>query len=93
MAEVVLWRPSAGDEITSTNTATDGAFTLRNQRSLIQTMGRAARNANGHVILYAAKTTASMRNAIDETERRRVVQEAYNEKHGIVPRTISPKRV
>ncbi|WLR50534.1 excinuclease ABC subunit UvrB [Bacillus tianshenii] len=61
---------------------------LRSQRSLIQTMGRAARNENGHVIMYADKITDSMRIAIDETERRRVTQMEYNEKHGITPQTI-----
>ena len=61
---------------------------LRNARSLIQTVGRAARNANGRAILYADTITGSMRVAIDETERRRRVQLAHNEKHGIVPRTI-----
>jgi len=61
---------------------------LRNQRSLIQTIGRAARNVNGRVIMYADKTTDSMRNAIDETNRRRSIQIAYNEKHNITPTTI-----
>lgn len=61
---------------------------LRSERSLIQTIGRAARNANGEVIMYADTITDSMRRAIDETERRRQVQMAYNEKHGIVPQTI-----
>ncbi|WP_268123076.1 excinuclease ABC subunit UvrB [Roseivirga pacifica] len=61
---------------------------LRNQRSLIQTIGRAARNENGHVIMYADTITESMSKAIDETNRRRSIQMAYNEKHGIVPRTI-----
>ncbi|KRM18344.1 uvrabc system protein b [Ligilactobacillus hayakitensis DSM 18933 = JCM 14209] len=61
---------------------------LRNERSLIQTIGRAARNANGHVIMYADEITPSMQAAIDETKRRRSIQEAYNEKHHIVPKTI-----
>ena len=61
---------------------------LRNKRSLIQTMGRAARNANGKVILYADKMTDSMKGAISETQRRRSIQEQHNEKHGITPQTI-----
>ena len=61
---------------------------LRNARSLIQTVGRAARNANGGAILYADAITGSMRACIDETERRRRVQLAHNERHGIVPKTI-----
>ncbi|MFN7252555.1 MAG: excinuclease ABC subunit UvrB [Anaerobacillus sp.] len=61
---------------------------LRSERSLIQTTGRAARNARGHVIMYADKITSSMDIAIKETNRRRAIQEAYNEKHGIVPTTI-----
>ncbi|HHW36044.1 MAG TPA: excinuclease ABC subunit UvrB [Bacillales bacterium] len=61
---------------------------LRSERSLIQTIGRAARNANGHVIMYADKITNSMRIALDETKRRRTIQAEYNEKHGITPRTI-----
>ncbi|WP_239587538.1 excinuclease ABC subunit UvrB [Bacillus pakistanensis] len=61
---------------------------LRSERSLIQTMGRAARNANGHVIMYADKVTDSMQKAMDETERRRFIQQEYNEKHGITPQTI-----
>jgi len=61
---------------------------LRSERSLIQTIGRAARNANGHVIMYADKMTHSMEVAIKETKRRRKIQEEYNEKHGITPMTI-----
>jgi excinuclease ABC subunit B len=61
---------------------------LRSERSLIQTMGRAARNENGHVIMYADKITNSMELAISETKRRREVQEEYNKKHGITPQTI-----
>jgi excinuclease ABC subunit B len=61
---------------------------LRSERSLIQTMGRAARNERGHVIMYADKMTNSMELAIGETTRRRAIQEAYNEKHGITPQTI-----
>ena len=61
---------------------------LRNHRSLIQTIGRAARNVSGEVILYADKVTDSMRTAIDETERRRALQVTYNEEHGIEPQTI-----
>ncbi len=61
---------------------------LRSERSLIQTMGRAARNENGRVIMYADKMTDSMRNSIGETERRRKIQIEYNEKHGITPKTI-----
>lgn len=64
---------------------------LRSERSLIQTIGRAARNANGRVIMYADKITDSMQKAIEETKRRRSIQEAYNEKHGIVPQTIVKK--
>jgi excinuclease ABC subunit B len=61
---------------------------LRAERSLIQTIGRAARNANGKVIMYADTVTRSMSRAIAETERRRKIQKEYNEKHGIVPKTI-----
>ncbi|MFJ7676690.1 excinuclease ABC subunit UvrB [Peribacillus sp. NPDC097284] len=61
---------------------------LRSERSLIQTMGRAARNANGHVIMYADRITNSMELAISETTRRREIQEKFNKKHGITPQTI-----
>ncbi|HEX5171829.1 MAG TPA: excinuclease ABC subunit UvrB [Cyclobacteriaceae bacterium] len=65
---------------------------LRNQRSLVQTIGRAARNVNGRVIMYADTVTESMQAAIDETDRRRAVQLEYNQKNGIVPRTILKSR-
>ena len=61
---------------------------LRSKRSLIQTMGRCARNANGHVIMYADTITESMKLAMEETKRRRSIQEEYNKKHNIVPKTI-----
>jgi len=61
---------------------------LRSETSLIQTIGRAARNAEGRVIMYADQVTAAMRAAIDETERRRAIQDEYNQKNGIVPKTI-----
>ncbi len=61
---------------------------LRSETSLIQTIGRAARNAGGRVVMYADHITAAMRAAIDETNRRRAIQQAYNEAHGIVPKTI-----
>ncbi|HEM4781616.1 TPA: UvrB/UvrC motif-containing protein [Streptococcus suis] len=61
---------------------------LRNERGLIQTIGRAARNSEGHVIMYADKVTESMRKAMEETARRRQIQMAYNEEHGIIPQTI-----
>ena len=61
---------------------------LRSERSLIQTIGRAARNSEGHVVMYADTLSDSMKLAISETERRRKIQEDYNKKHGITPKTI-----
>ncbi len=65
---------------------------LRNEKSLTQTAGRAARNVNGMVIFYADKITKSMENTIDETNRRRAIQKEYNEKHGIVPQSLNKTR-
>ncbi len=65
---------------------------LRNQRSLIQTIGRAARNENGHVVMYADAITPSMQQAIDETNRRRAIQMAYNQTHGLVPKTVGKSK-
>ncbi|MHB8780243.1 MAG: helicase-related protein, partial [Candidatus Geothermincolia bacterium] len=64
---------------------------LRNERSLIQTIGRASRNVNGQVVMYASGITDSMRRAMDETERRRAIQIEYNRVHGINPETIRKK--
>jgi excinuclease ABC subunit B len=61
---------------------------LRSEQSLIQTIGRAARNASGKAILYADRVTASMKRAIEETQRRRAIQEAFNRENGITPQTI-----
>ena len=65
---------------------------LRNERSLVQTVGRAARNVNGYVLMFADRMTKSMQRTIDETERRRALQIAYNEKHGIVPTALNKSK-
>ena len=65
---------------------------LRNERSLVQTVGRAARNVNGYVLMFADRMTKSMQRTIDETERRRALQIAYNEKHGIIPTALNKSK-
>ena len=65
---------------------------LRNEKSLIQTVGRAARNVNGFVIMYADKVTKSMKSTIDETNRRRKIQDAYNKKNNIIPKTVNKSK-
>ena len=65
---------------------------LRNEKSLIQTVGRAARNINGFVLMYADKVTKSMKSTIDETNRRRKIQDAYNKKNNIIPKTVSKSK-
>src|SRR5690606_23741271 len=65
---------------------------LRDERSLVQTVGRAARNVNGLVIMYADKVTDSMEKTIHETARRRAMQSAYNEEHGLVPTALNKSR-
>ena len=65
---------------------------LRNERSLVQTVGRAARNINGFVLMFADRMTKSMQRTIDETERRRALQIAYNKKHGIIPTALNKSK-
>ena len=65
---------------------------MRNEKSLIQTVGRAARNVNGFVIMYADKVTKSMKSTIDETNRRRKIQDAYNKKNNIIPKTVNKSK-